>query len=75
VSNAQGRGEKVQGRAHPEGRDGEGRTREALSIPIRVLFPWDPEKKPENRSVIGRFERLYLQRHSRKALYALKPGQ
>ncbi|MGA7498076.1 MAG: hypothetical protein WBX00_15220 [Isosphaeraceae bacterium] len=33
------------------------------------------KKKPEKRSEIGRFERFYLQRHSRKALYALKPGQ
>jgi hypothetical protein len=33
------------------------------------------QKKPEKRSEIGRFERLYLQGHSRKALYALKPGQ
>ncbi|HKM53085.1 MAG TPA: hypothetical protein VJY33_06700, partial [Isosphaeraceae bacterium] len=55
VSNAQGRGEKVQDRAHPEGRDGEGRTREALSISIGILFSWDPEKKPENLSEIGRF--------------------
>ncbi len=63
-----------QGRAHPEGRDGESRTREALSIPIRVLFPWDPAKK-ENRSVIGRSARLSPERQSKKALHALKPGQ
>ncbi len=74
VSIAQGRGERSRAELIRKVETGRPNSRGPLHAHPDPLLA-GPRKKTEMRSEIGRFERVYLQRHSRKALYGPKPGQ